>query len=74
MDEGQDMDLGGGFWLKFIGAAIGCAIAAVLVLLLVGAAWARWGFFVMFLLLGAVLLGIGWIFDRRERKRRDSLA
>ena len=74
MDEGRDMDLGAKFWLKFIAGAIACAVAAVLVFLLVGAAWARWGFFVMFLLLGAVLLGIGWVFDRRERKRRDSLA
>jgi len=41
-------------------------------LLLIGAAWARWGFLGMFLLLSLILLGIGWMYDRREQKRRSS--
>ena len=68
----RDEGLGAKFWLLFMGGAIVCAIAAILVLLLIGTAWARWGFFGMFLLLSAVLLGIGWIFDRREKRLRGS--
>jgi hypothetical protein len=68
----RDEGLGGKFWLLFVGGAILCAVAAILVLLLIGAAWARWGFFGMFLLLAAVLLGIGWLVDRRERRLRSA--
>lgn len=69
----DDNDMGGGkFWLLIIGGAIGCAVVGVIGLLLIGAAWARWGFLGMFLLLSVILLGIGWIFDRREAKRRGS--
>jgi hypothetical protein len=63
--------LGAKFWLTIIGGAIACAVAAVVVLLLIGSAWARWGFFGMFLLLSAILLGIGWIVDRRDKARSD---
>jgi hypothetical protein len=69
----DDEKLGGKFWLALVGGAIACGIAAIVVLLFIGAAWARWGFFGMFLLLSAVLLGIGWIVDRREKRLRGSL-
>ena len=72
--ERDEEGLGGKFWLAIIGGAIACAIGAALVFLLIGAAWARWGFFGMFLLLSLVLLGIGWIFDRREKARRGPIA
>jgi membrane protein implicated in regulation of membrane protease activity len=64
--------LGGKFWLAVIGGAIACGVAAVVVLLLIGSAWYRWGFFGMFLVLSAVLLTIGWLVDRREKKRYGS--
>jgi membrane protein implicated in regulation of membrane protease activity len=70
MNGERDMELGAKFWFGIIGGAIACAVAAVIVLLIIGAAWARWGFFVMFLLLAVVLLGIGWIAVRREKRRR----
>ena len=65
-------DMGGKFWLLLIGGAIACAVVGVIGLLLIGAAWARWGFLGMFLLLSLILLGIGWMSDRREQKRRSS--
>ncbi len=68
----DENDLGGKFWLLIIGGAIACAVAGVIGLLLIGAAWARWGFLGMFLLLSLILLGIGWMVDRREQKRRSS--
>jgi membrane protein implicated in regulation of membrane protease activity len=67
------MDLGGKFWLMFIGGAIACCFAAVLVALVIGNAWARWGFFGMFLFLAVVSLAIGWVVDRRNKRRYDSL-
>jgi hypothetical protein len=75
VNEGSEMEeekLGGKFWLAIIGGAIACAVAGVLVLLLIGTAWARWGFFGMFLVLSAVLLFVGWQADRREKRRYDS--
>jgi membrane protein implicated in regulation of membrane protease activity len=69
----EDEGLGARFWLAIIGGAIGCAIAAIIVLVFLGRAWERWGFFGMFLLLSAILLGFGWIVDRREKKRREGL-
>jgi membrane protein implicated in regulation of membrane protease activity len=71
MDD--DEGLGGKFWLTFIGGAIACTIAGVLLFLLIGSAWARWGFLGMFLLLSAILLAFGWIVDRRDKSRRESL-
>jgi uncharacterized membrane protein YfcA len=56
-------------WILFIVGTIGCAIAGLLFLLLVDAAWLRWGFFGTFLLLAVALLLFGWLFDRRQEKR-----
>ena len=68
------MELGGKFWLLFIGGAIACVIAGLVLFLVLGNAWARWGFFGMFIALSAILLGIGWVFDRREKRRYDTLS
>ena len=70
-DDGEG--LGGKFWLTFIGGAIACTVAGVLLFLLIGSAWARWGFLGMFLFLSVILIGVGALVDRREKKRRESL-
>ena len=70
--ERSTMELGGKFWLAFIGGAIAFAFAGVLLFLLFDAAWARWGFLGTFLILAAGMLLFGWIFDRRQAKRRAS--
>jgi membrane protein implicated in regulation of membrane protease activity len=72
VNEGSDMELGAKFWLAIVGGAIACGFAAILALLLIGTAWARWGFFGMFLVLSAILLLFGWLVDRREKKRYGS--
>jgi hypothetical protein len=72
VDGDRDEGLGAKFWLLLIGGAIACAIAAVLVLFFFTAAWARWGFFGAFLLLSAILLLVGWIVDRRDKRARGS--
>ena len=66
------MELGGKFWLAAIGGAIAFGIAGLLLFLVIDAAWARWGFLGMFLFLSLLMLLFGWIFDRRQAKRRAS--
>jgi uncharacterized membrane protein HdeD (DUF308 family) len=72
VNEENDSELGGKFWLVIIGGAIACALGAGLVFFFIGTAWARWGFFGMFLVLSAILLAIGWFVDRREKRRYGS--
>ena len=75
-NEGSDMaedGLGGKFWLMFIGGAIACAFAGLLFFLVLGNAWARWGFFGMFLFLAVLALVVGWIMDHRTKSRYDTL-
>ena len=73
VNEGNDMELGAKFWLLFIGGAIACALAGLLLFILIGNAWARWGFLGMFLFLALVSLAIGWIFDKRNKRRYDTV-
>ena len=68
------MELGGKFWLLFIGGAIACVLAGLVLFLVLGNAWARWGFFGMFIALSVIFLAIGWVFDRREKRRYDALS
>jgi Flp pilus assembly protein TadB len=72
MDD--DTSLGARFWLMFILLCVGAVVAALVVALIFGRLWYAWGFFGLFLVLGAGLLAFGWAFDRRERKRRERLA
>lgn len=67
-------DLGAKFWLGLIGLAIAIAIAAGLTMALIGAVWYAWGLFGVFLAILLVFGGIGYVMDRRERSRRESLA
>ena len=68
------MDLGGRFWLGVIGLAIGLALAAYLIFALIGWAWYAWGFFGMLLVFSAILIGFGYIHDRRQARRRRGIA
>ena len=73
VNEGSDMELGGKFWLRIHRRGDRVRLRGILLFLLIGNAWARWGFLGMFLFLSAVLLAIGWIIDRRTKRRYDSL-
>jgi membrane protein implicated in regulation of membrane protease activity len=74
MHEGSAMNddegLGGRFWLMLVGGAIGAVLVGGLFLWLFGRAWYAWGFFGAFLMLCAALLAFGWVYDRRERRKR----
>jgi hypothetical protein len=67
------VDLGFGFYVKGAAVIVGLGIAALIVFLLIGVAWAAWGFFGMLLGVSALLLLIGWIYDRRAAKEREAL-
>ena len=64
------MELGGRFWLGVLGLGIGVAVAAYLIFAFIGRAWYQWGFFGMLLALAVILLGVGYVSDRRDRRRR----
>jgi hypothetical protein len=66
------MELGGRFWLWLIGVTVAVAVGGFLVFLLIGWAWYAWGLFGMFIFFGAILLGIAWIYDRRQQKRYEA--
>jgi hypothetical protein len=63
------MGLGARFWVSIIGGTIACVVAAIVLFLVIGEAWLRWGFLGMFLVFAALMLGIGWVVDRRARNR-----
>lgn len=64
MDDG----LGAGFWLKLVGLAVAVAIGAMLIFLLLDAAWYRWGALGALLFFSGLLLVYGYIYDRRHAK------
>ena len=68
------MGLGGKFWLSILGIIVGFVVGGLLFYLVFGWAWYTMGFFAAFGLLALILIGFGWVYDRREQRRRSSLA
>jgi bacteriorhodopsin len=68
------MKLGAKFWFGLIGIAIAAVVAGAILIAVFGWAWYAWGFAGAFLLISALLLAFGWIYDKREQNRRKSLA
>ena len=66
MDDGS---LTGRVWLKMFGVLVLIGIGALLVLLFIGNALAKWGLFGGLIVIGAVLLLIAWLFDKREARK-----
>jgi 4-hydroxybenzoate polyprenyltransferase len=60
---------GGKFWLKLIGGVIACAIATVIIFIVLGSVWYSWGFLGALVVLAIVFGTMGWMHDKRERKR-----
>jgi hypothetical protein len=66
-------ELGARFWLRLAGLTILFGIAALLLFLLVDAAWYRWGVFGSMLFFFVILLTIGWVYDRRHAREYADL-
>ena len=62
-------ELGGRFWMKLVGLVFLCGIGALLLFLLVDAAWYRWGGLGALLFFALVAIAYGAIFDRRAAKK-----
>lgn len=70
MEEG----LGAGFWLKMFGLIVVVGIAALVIFLLIDAAWYRWGALGALLFFFVLIGGIAYISDRRQQKQYEELA
>jgi hypothetical protein len=62
-------ELGASFWMKLVGLVFLCGIGAVLLFLLVDAAWYRWGGIGALLFFFLIAVAYGAIFDRRAAKK-----
>jgi ABC-type Fe3+-siderophore transport system permease subunit len=67
-------DLGAGFWVKVVGVSLAAALGAILIFVFIGWAWYAWGLLGMLLFFAAVVIGIGYIIDRRDARRRGLAA
>jgi len=74
MDDNDERGAGLRFWLSVLGLLVAAIIAGVVVFIVIGWAWYAWGFLAVMLLVGAVLIGFGYVYDRREQNRRRRLA
>ena len=50
-----------------IGVSLAVGIGGLLLFLLIGAAWYRWGFLGALILFGVIALAYGYFYDRRQR-------
>jgi len=73
MGDRDDEELGGRFWLGMAGLGVAAVCVAIVVFIIFGWFWNRWGLFGALIGFFAVLLLIGWIWDRRERARKERL-
>ena len=65
--------MGFGFWLKWAAVCVAAGIAALIIFLIIDIAWLAWGGLGTLLIIGAVLLLIGWIVDKRQERRYADL-
>jgi len=64
-------DLGAGFWLKLAGIFIAGAIILFIFTLLFLHAIYAWGLFGTMLLLAAIALFAGWMYDRKNARQTE---
>jgi hypothetical protein len=64
-------ELGASFWWKLIGLVFLCGVGAILLFLLVDAAWYRWGALGALLFFFIIAVGYGAIYDRRAAKKYE---
>jgi uncharacterized membrane protein HdeD (DUF308 family) len=63
-----DRPVGNRFWVVLLASLLGIAIGVVILLWLIGAAVLAWGVFGALAVFGAILLGIAWLYDRRQAR------
>lgn len=68
----EDNGIGFAFFARMAGLIIAAGLVAMIVMLVFFRAVYAWGLLGGFIAFAAILLGVGWVFDRR-RARRDPL-
>lgn len=66
----MDEHLGTKFWLQLLGICLAAGIGAMLLFTLLGAAWYTWGALATLIVVGALLLLWGYMYDRAHSKPR----
>jgi len=66
-DDGDG--LGFKFWGGLIGVILAIGVGGMIVFLIFSRAVYAWGFLGAFLVLGAIVILIAWIYDRRTQRR-----
>jgi hypothetical protein len=69
----DDDGLGWRFWLYVIGIALAIGIGGMILFLIIGGAWYRWGAFGALALFAVVALIFGWIWDRTHDHGYESI-
>ena len=69
----DDNGIGFAFFARMAGLIIAAGVVAMIVMLVFFRAVYAWGLLGGFIAFAVILLGVGWVFDRR-RARRDPLA
>jgi len=72
LSDGSD-ELGSGFWWKVIGGVVLLGIVSLVLLAVFTRAIYAWGIGGAFLGVIVVLLGVAWVYDRRDKHRRAGL-
>ena len=67
------MELGARFWLGLVGVCLAIGIGGFILFWLIGVTWAAWGALGTFLFFGAVLLGVAYVYDKRQQRQYESL-
>jgi Flp pilus assembly protein TadB len=67
------MQSGNRFWLGFFGLIIACGVGAMVIFLVLDAAWVRWGAIGAMIFVLVVIGSIVWVLDRRAVKRYEDL-
>jgi membrane protein implicated in regulation of membrane protease activity len=71
--KGARVELGNRFFLSVAGVCLGVGVAVIVVFLLLGWAWYALGAVGALLLFAIILLGAGYLYDRREKQRYEEL-
>lgn len=70
----MDDSLGWKFWLWCLGVALAIGLGGMILFLIIGGAWYAWGAFGTLLVLSAILLAFGWIYDRRQQRKYEDVS
>jgi len=73
LDDAMDDGDGPGwrFWGGLLGAVVALGVGILLFFAVFSRAFYQWGALGTFIVIGAVLLLIGWIYDRRQVRRYE---